>query len=323
MLISVIVCTFNRCDLLGKALDSIAASRIPSAVEWEILVVDNNSTDETQNVIRDFCRRFPHRFRSVFETAQGLSSARNAGIRESRGAVVVFTDDDVVVEPDWLWNLTADIAAGEWAGTGGRIIPVWGSKIPRWLDTDDPSVSGPFVALDLGPVPVQLTEAPVGANMAFRRDVFEKYGLFRTDLGRRGNSLLSCEDSEFGDRLLAGGEKLRYEPAAVVYHPVPENRLTKQYLLSWSYWNGRSDVVLSGIPKQAKWFIAGVPLYLFRRLARWSVEWLLSVRPSKRFTRRLIVWSIAGSISECHRSSRIDGSSNHIAVRTEPSIKTE
>jgi glycosyltransferase involved in cell wall biosynthesis len=301
--ISVIVCTYNRCQTLAKALDSIAASMVPNSVEWEVLVVDNNSVDQTREAVDDQCRRYPGRFRYLLEPQQGLSWARNAGIRESRGDVLAFTDDDVIVETTWLWNLVAALDSGEWAGTGGRIIPLWEQPRPRWLPPDKLR-GGPFVAFDLGPVPLSLTEAPVGANMAFQKEVFRKYGGFRTDLGRLADVLRGCEDTEFGQRLLIGGERLRYEPSAVVHHPVPQSRLRKKYLLSWFFWDGRSAFVKSGIPPETRWFLVGVPLYLFRRLGRWTVQWLVSGKPSKRFSCRLNVWANAGTILACYESSR-------------------
>src|SRR5208283_4457645 len=107
MRISVILCTYNRASILISALESIVAQTLPESVEWEVLVVDNNSCDQTREVVEDFCRRYPRRFRYVFEPNQGLSHARNSGIREALGEVLAFMDDDVTVEPGWLDNLTA------------------------------------------------------------------------------------------------------------------------------------------------------------------------------------------------------------------------
>src|ERR1700677_4161324 len=104
--ISVIVCAYNRCESLAKTLDSIAQSILPGATTWEVLVVDNNSTDQTAEVIQDFCRKYPPHFRYLFEPAQGKSYALNAGILESRGDILAFADDDITVESTWLQRLT-------------------------------------------------------------------------------------------------------------------------------------------------------------------------------------------------------------------------
>lgn len=304
MSITVIVCTYNRCQVLAKALESMAESEIPNSVDWEVLVVDNNSVDKTRELVEEYSERYPGRFRYLFEPAQGKSFALNAAIREARGNVLAFTDDDVVVESTWLWSLASPLDNGEWSGTAGRIIPVLNQPLPRWLTPDQLYLAGPFVAFDLGLLPVPLTKAPFGANMAFRLEMFEKYGGFRTDLGRVGDSLRCGEDTEFARRLLAAGEPLCYEPSAVVRHRVPESRLRKGYLLSWFFHYSRSDIAQSGILPETNWSIAGIPLYLFRRLGRWSVEWVLSVKPSRRFACRRNVWSVAGIAVGCFELSR-------------------
>jgi len=121
MKITVILCTFNRCQLLVNALESVARSTLPDSVDWEVLVVDNNSSDRTSQVVKSFSQRYPGRFRYLFELRAGKSRALNAGIQEARGNVLAFIDDDVVVEPTWLHNLTVNLNNGEWAGAGGRI----------------------------------------------------------------------------------------------------------------------------------------------------------------------------------------------------------
>lgn len=123
MRISVILCTYNRAQSLVNALESVATQTLPESVEWEVLVVDNNSRDQTRDVVEDFCRRHTPRFRYVFEPNQGLCYARNSGVREARGDVLAFVDDDVTVEPGWLDNLTAPLRNGEWAGSGGMTLP--------------------------------------------------------------------------------------------------------------------------------------------------------------------------------------------------------
>lgn len=298
---TVIVCTYNRCHVLPKALHSIAASALPSTAEWEVLVVDNNSTDQTRQVVEDFCRLYPGRFRYLFEPCQGKSNALNTGIRVARGDVLVFTDDDVVVEPGWLLNLTAPLRNGEWAGVCGRIIPMWERPIPPWLRLDGPYASAPFVSLDLGPCSAPLTGPTVGANMAFQKWIFERHGGFRTDLGRCGGSLRACEDTELGRRLQAAGERLLYEPSAVVHHPVPAIRMTKKYLLRWRFWHAVSEVGESGHPPHTGLSLAGVPLYLFVRLGRWTLQWMVSIKPASRFSCKLAVWHLSGTIVGCRR----------------------
>ena len=305
MMISVIMCTYNRCQTLANALDSLAASVLPNAVEWEVLVVDNSSRDQTRSVVEDFCRQYPGHFRYLFEPRQGKSYALNAGIREARGDVLAFTDDDVTVEPEWLQNLTAGLRNGEWEGAGGRSLPQGTFSPPRWLGLEARYALAPLAIFDLGTVAGELTEAPFGNNMAFRKEMFEKHGGFRIDLGPRPGSRgpQKSEDSEFGCRLLTAGERLRYEPSAVVYHAVPESRVQKKYFLAWWLDKARADIRAFGIPPGTKWLVAGIPLVLIRRLAVWTLRWMVAVEPSGRFACKLKVWGLGGAIVESYRES--------------------
>ncbi len=305
MQISVIVCTLNRCAALAKALESLAASTLEKSVDWEVLVVDNNSSDRTREVVEDFCNRYPSRFRYLFEPQPGKSHALNAGIREARGNIVAFMDDDVRVEPNWLQNLTATLHNGEWAGAGGRVIPEWSRPAPRWLSPEAWYATGPLVQFDLGVEACEISEPrpPFGTNMAFRKEMFEKYGDFRVELGPRPGSEIRGEDTEFGSRLLAAGERLSYEPSAIVYHPVQENRLKKEYFLAWWFGKGRADIRAYGIPRGRKGCVAGIPLYLFRNLVVWTLKWMISVDRSPRFARKVNVWANAGAILECYRQA--------------------
>ncbi len=307
MNISVILCTYNRSQSLARALDSIVAQSLPEVLAWEILVVDNNSSDETREVVEDYCRRYPGRFRYSIEPTQGLSYARNRGIREALGEIVVFTDDDVTVESNWLQNLTGSLHDDAWAGAGGKTLPANTYSVPRWLPHDESqNFQGMFSLFDLGDSACELHQPPFGANMAFRKKIFETHGDFRTDLGRRPGTMMSNEDTEFGRRLLLAGERLRYEPSAVAYHPVSENRLQKRYFLAWRFDKSRASMREFGIPHDTKWYVDGVPLYLFRRLAVWTTRWMFAIEQSHRFSSKLKVWGIAGEIQECYRLSRKD-----------------
>jgi len=305
MNITVILCTYNRCRSLAKALASAAALQVPESIEWEVLVVDNNSRDQTSEVVKEFCTRYPGRFRYLFEPEPGKSHALNSAIREARGTVLAFMDDDVTVDRSWLTNLTAVLQSGEWAGAGGRILPEKDFSPPRWLSLTGPRgryALAPLALFDLGKEPGQLAEPPFGTNMAFRREIFEKHGCFRTDLGPRPGSEIRSEDTEFGARLLGKGERIRYQPSAVVYHNVSAERVRKKYYLHWWFAKGRADIRQFGIPRDA-WCVLGVPLYLFRRVAVWTLRWMVNLNQARRFHSKLAVWANAGEIVECYRQS--------------------
>jgi glycosyltransferase involved in cell wall biosynthesis len=304
MKITVILCTYNRWQSLAKALESAAALKLPESDKWEILVVDNNSTDKTREVVDNFRQRYPGRFRYLFEPQQGKSHALNAGIREAHADVLAFMDDDVTVDPGWLKNLTASLDDDHWAGAGGRILPQHTLKPPSWLSLSERHALGPLALFDPDPNVEELSEPPFGTNMAFRRDVFDKHGSFRTDLGPRPGSEIRSEDSEFAYRLMMTGEHLRYERSAIVYHEVPENRLQKDYFLNWWFDKARADIRAFGIPvTRNKWRLKGIPLILFRRLTVWTLRWLVAFDPARRFSCKVKVWLVAGQIQESYRQA--------------------
>jgi GT2 family glycosyltransferase len=302
--ITVILCTYNRSKSLARALESAAALVLPESVRWEILVVDNNSSDQTREVTENFCRRYPGHFRYLFEPKPGKSNALNSGIQQSQSEILAFMDDDVIVEPTWLHNLTSPLHDREWMGTGGRIFPDWKSEPPRWMPLTGRYSLAPLVAFDLGSEPHALDESPFGTNMAFRREVFQKHGTFRTDLGPSPGSMVRSEDTEFGTRVLKAGERLLYVPSAVVYHEIPPSRLKKEYFLGWWLDKGRADIREDGVQANTKYWLCGMPLYLFRRLAVWTVRWMVAVEPRVRFDRKIRVWGMYGQLTECYRQSR-------------------
>jgi glucosyl-dolichyl phosphate glucuronosyltransferase len=307
MNITVILATHNRAHGLPGTLAELAASKVASSVEWEVVVVDNNSTDGTREVIENFCRRYPGRFHYLFEPRPGKSYALNTGVREAKGNVLAFMDDDVRVDASWLANLTAPLAGTQWAGTGGRTLLAEPFTPPTWMSGQgSQSLLGILAAVfDLGPEQCDLNLAPYGANMAFRRGMFEKYGLFRTDLGPSPDRDVPRpnEDTEFGRRLMIAGEKLHYEPSAIVYHPVLKDRIRKNYFLAWHFDYGRAMVRewvsgpnIFGIPRRCFTFLKLVGVWLPWEASRWVV----TINPQQRFFRRCWVWATAGQIKEIY-----------------------
>jgi glycosyltransferase involved in cell wall biosynthesis len=300
MNISVIVCTYNRCQSLAKVLDSVAASILPAEVEWEIVVVNNNSNDLTKQVVEGFCLQHPGSLRYFFEPRQGKSFALNLALRVACGEVLAFLDDDVSVEPAWLQNLTSPLKTGEWAGSGGRILPAPGFLPPRWLALDGPRSFGAALCaqFDFGDAPGELKDAPYGTNMAFRKEMFEKYGNFRGDLGPRLSETRN-EDTEFGRRVMAGGERLCYVPSAVVYHEVHESRVSKRFFLAWWFDHGRGATRETEKTPSAREISK-----LLGRTFRTALGWLLSFDPQRRFYRKCMVWHATGKLVEARQQAR-------------------
>lgn len=310
MNVTVILCTYNRCRSLQTTLDSVSASQMPDSVDWNVLVVDNNSNDDTRAVVHEYMRKLPGRFHYLFEARQGKSYALNSGIREARGEILAFLDDDVTVEPTWLQNLTAPVQSGEWIGAGGRIRSTDSAALPEWLALEGACGLGGVLCglFDGGDVPCELDRAPNGSNMAFHRRVFEKYDCFRTDMGPSPDGKIPRpnEDTEFGRRIMAAGERLRYEPGAIIYHPVLQERLRKDYFLSWWFDYGRAVILergrrraIFGIPGQ----FFSIPNLSARFLSVRTLQWLLAVNPQRRFFNKCWVWYTAGQIVQIYRQS--------------------
>lgn len=305
--ISVIVCTYNRFRLLANALESVAKSEVPDGILWEILVIDNNCTDGTPAVVERFCNAYPTRFRYKFEPQPGKSYALNTGIREARGSVIAFMDDDVTVEANWLWSLTQRVLKGAYSGAGGRILADRDFSAPNWLSIDEPfDLRGILALFDLGDEPRDLDRPPIGTNMAYRKSVFEAYGGFRVELGPRPGSEIRSEDFEFGRRVLGEGVKIRYEPAAIVYHRIPDERLNQHYFLRFFFDLGRADTIefsarrpdILGIPRPVLTFLK-TTLYL---LPKRTLDWQCTFEPRRRFYRKCWVWRTFGEIGELLRN---------------------
>jgi glycosyltransferase involved in cell wall biosynthesis len=300
---SVIICTYNRSESLRGTLESLAKMEVPADLTWELIVVDNNSADNTRGVIEEFIRTSNLAVRYIFEGQQGLSHARNRGIRESRGEIIAFTDDDVRVSSRWLTELDATFNGSDCMAVAGRIIAAWdGVEKPAWLSGtgSDRLMRGPLVDTGNGPTTNAGVVLPWGANMAFRKSAFREHGLFRTDLGVSGSGRLVGEDTEFGRRLISAGETVAYSHEAVVFHPVDKRRLTKAYFLSWSFNYGRSCVREDRWPeKSVLWF--GIPRYMFRELLANYARWVTCYARARRFRYKVQVYSSLGQIAEARR----------------------
>lgn len=293
--------TYNRASSLRITLESFASLAVSSGVAWELVVVDNNSKDSTRCVVESFAGTAEFPVKYLFEQKQGRSAALNAGIAEARGAIVVFTDDDVILHRDWLSKLKYTFDQFGCSAVAGRVVPRWDQAKPDWLEMD-----GQFavVNFDLGEEIKEVRVPPLGANSAFRREVFSKYGSFRLDLGVNGSRhTVTCDDTEFGERLIQAGEKIIYCPTAIVYHPVDPERTTKRYFLSWYYYNGVSLTRMAGLRREGVfWF--GAPRWLYREMLEHCAKWLLTVERKRRFHHKLRTYRSIGRIMESRRLSQ-------------------
>lgn len=242
------VCTYNRAALLTQALDSLAACRAP-ADEWELLLIDNNSGDYTRAVAESFLPRLPLRY--IFEPIQGLSTARNRALRECRGDVLLFTDDDVRFDVDWLQRYQHAFSAQLGAGWfGGRIRPLWRDGSPAWLQDEGMAlIAGLMVRYDLGAVDRPFLSAdptPFGASFALRRSAFELTGEFRTDLGVNGSTPGRGEEAEYLLRLKQAGIPGFYVGTSSAWHWQDPARFSWKYLYRHGVQKGIAETRMNG-----------------------------------------------------------------------------
>lgn len=260
MMLSVIVCTYNRAESLRQTLQALKRQSAPANESLEVLVIDNRSTDHTKTVIEQEAHSSRWPIRYLYEPRQGKSYALNRGVEEARGAWVLLTDDDVVPESGWAQTLVQVAQAHQADVIGGRILPLWAHRPPEWLtdDTIRPLVWSMLALLDYGPEPLVI-RAPgnlqlYGSNLAIRRTLIDRIGAFRTDLGPLGTTPRRGEDSEWLNRALAAGGTLAYAPQAIVYHRVPATRMRMSYLRQRRFHGSRSAMVAGrtnghGVPR--------------------------------------------------------------------------
>jgi glucosyl-dolichyl phosphate glucuronosyltransferase len=278
--VTVVLSTYNRAQELPGALERLLGQSI-DATAHEVIVVDNNSSDDTRSVVQRFVNSTDRTLRYVFEPKQGLAHARNAGIAAARADVVAFTDDDVRVSDDWVQLIRrAFDDHPEVDCLGGRTLPIWPSDPPRWLTRRH--WVGPLALQDYGDEPFVVdARRPLclaGANFAFRKSVFSRVGVFSP-------GFLRCEDTEFMLRLWRGGSRALYVPEMKAFAAVQPERLTKAYHRQWHSNTGRSNARMElaeltardGLlqptaPSFAR--LMGVPRFAVRQLAREALHWL-------------------------------------------------
>jgi glycosyltransferase involved in cell wall biosynthesis len=273
--LSVILPTYNRAAALRRSIGALLRQDAPSR-DYEIVVVDNNSNDGTAALLEAID---DPRVRAIREERQGLSFARNAGLRQARGEIVAFVDDDVEAAPDWVTTIVRTLdARRDVDGVGGRVLPAWERTRPRWLTR---SHWAPLALQDHGDqkrvfdrhTPIGL----VGANVAFRRTVFDRTGLYDTAVQRVRDGIGSTEDHALLTRLYAAGGRMLYLPRMLVLARVQSDRCDRSYHRRWHEGHGRFHALMhSPEMEQSRLKPLGVPAHLVRAAARDVVAWALS-----------------------------------------------
>ena len=307
---TVIVCTYNRSANLPRCLDALAKQQDVEDREWEVLVVDNNSTDDTSEIVADLARKLPINVRYEREPEQGLNYARNTGIRKSDGKYFSYVDDDILVSRNWLSSLLESFEANDADAVGGRIHLDPSIILPKWIgyDTD---MMGFLGYQDFGDIPLRLDgrrQYPFGGNMSFNRRVVDRIGYFNPKIGRKGtgqkrSELFKGAETDYFHRLASSGEvRIYYAPDAIVYHQVMPFQLKKKYFRDIHFNAGYQKAAfdMNDYPRT----LAGVPLFLFgqfaRAVTRYGVQ-LLSVGPNTAFRQQMNIGYFLGMIMSYYK----------------------
>jgi glycosyltransferase involved in cell wall biosynthesis len=270
MLLTVVVCTWNRAVLLERTLEQMTLLETAPGLDWELLVVNNNCTDDTDAVLARFNGRLP--LRRLFEPQAGQTFARNRAIGEARGEYIVWTDDDVLVDPGWLAAYGRAFERWPEAGVfGGPVEPWFEGEPPGWLRSIFHDVDYAYAAVDYGGADCALQlpkQLPVGANMAFHAEDQRRY-LYDTTLGLRESGGSRGDESEAILRMLAGGREGRWVADARVRHYIPQARQSLDYLRSFFMSQGRYEALQDRTP--ARRVLFGRPLWAWRQALTYEV----------------------------------------------------
>jgi glycosyltransferase involved in cell wall biosynthesis len=289
MNLDVIIPTYNRANLLIKTLESLFRAIRPPDLVVSIAVVDNNSRDETPEVIQ----RYPVRY--VFEQKPGRSHALNAGITQTRGDLVAMIDDDEEIAVSWYTKIADSFRKPGLDFIGGPYEPKFEIPPPKWLTG---SLRGAVGWMDFGstaqPYGNEFPGLLLGGNVVIRRAMLDRVGLYNTSIGRTGNRLMTGEDDDMYARLLKAGARGMYCPDLIVHHWIPAARLSKHYLRRWTFWAGVSEGVRERFSQSAVPNIFGIPRYRLGKLSRAPLNALLE--PENKFKQELVFWSFSGFV---------------------------
>lgn len=304
-IISIIIATYNRADYIGQMLDSLLNQKMEGDFDYELIIVDNNSSDRTKDIIFSYEDKFNNKLRYQFESKQGKSFALNAGIKNSKGDIVILTDDDVVLDPLWLTNIWRCFNEYGCDGLGGRILPLYPKNTPKWIKENNDLITGALVIYDYGDKNIEYKKPMyefMGANLAFKRAVFDECGLFRTDIGAGVAS--QGEDTEFICRMLKKGKILYYCGQATVWHPADKLRMSLKYISQWNIKLGRYRFIVDEKGKIEDGLVChfGIPRYLIFKIIATGFSLLIKIFNRREFLKAWIKLSLMlGTVTEIRK----------------------
>lgn len=304
MKLDVVLPTYNRSELLRRSLSSLLRAPIPAGLEVTVLVIDNNSKDDTEQVVREAGASTETRVVYVKETNQGLSYARNAGIQAGDGDLIGCIDDDEEIDDQWYSVIAREFSDEAIQFIGGPYLPNCSVPMPAWLP---PGYNGVIGVIE--PRPRTRFAPPFpgnlqGGNAVFRRTVFERIGLYSVKLGRSGKGLLSEEDAELYRRILKADLYGVHVPDLIIHHFIPLERLTRSYHRRWCYWRAVSQGIADEDLKEPVAYALGIPRYRIGKalngLIRWPRHIFSRGGAAQAFAGELAVWDLLGFVYGKH-----------------------
>ena len=267
--ISILIATKDRAGSLARTLDSLLTDVNTSRNDWEVIVADNGSSDQTSEICHTFARRFPDHFNFLYENHGGKSCALNQGFQICRGELLALMDDDVICEAAYLDGIRAAYAANETCVVQGRVKVDYARRVPAWFDDHFESL---MCKIDLGDKPCELHREFWGLNVVLPVECVASVGGFCPELG--AGALGFAEDAEFSSRVRKAGYRFMYDPGIVVRHQIPSQRMTAKYVLKRSYAIGRSFAYYQDPPKVS---LSRYSAYVTKSILRTLPRFLLNV----------------------------------------------
>lgn len=302
MRVSIIIPTYNRCESLWRTLESILQQKVGDKLIYEVIVVDNNSSDKTKEVVYSYIPMFDTRLKYIFEPNQGRSYALNSGIKVATGELIAFTDDDCILKNNWLKIISERFCDKEIDYLCGRVIPIFNTSKPRWLDIE--KFKHLIVNFDLSDKYIKGTFnkalGGVGANSIFRKKSYDRYGDFKF-CGR-------LQDADLVNRWKVQGAVIAYDPELIIYHYVTKDKLNKPYFRKWYFiWGINQVYIKKEFYRKSRLFL-GVPLWFIRELAIAIITYIKNLfsRGDKKFASEVQVWSCLGKIVACFNFVKLD-----------------
>jgi len=291
--VTVAICTYRRTEILAETLSSLASIDRPE-IGWEILVVDNACDEAVEQIVEGFRNRLTLRY--VAEPKVGIAQARNRAVNETNAPIILFADDDVVFDKQWLCAMVGAVCRhGECDFWGGRIEPSWTVPKPAWFDIEQcPTLGDSIVRYDAGGQPrpwdPQKDHPFYTCSLALRTDAVRRAGMFDTTLGHQGEKRGGGEDSWMIRTISNAGGKGWYAADALLLHPVPPERLTRKHARAFAWWQGRVGVEMlrrehpdaSGVGRVPRWLYPIAARQCIAGIGRW-IAGAVGRNPGKAF----------------------------------------